>query len=186
MPLRVADAGWAATALGVAATALGVIEAIFAVAAIGGTLCATAIRPGRPAMTAFVVLAGQGLAYALVAVPSPSVVGVAMAAIGLTAGCASVWLSGEFARVIDPTYLGRAAAIATLGDPVLTPLATPAFGTLTAEVGIRVSPAVLAVPMTALCLGTATRPRIRALATARERRGSTGPVADAEAHSHTR
>lgn len=88
----------------------------------------------------------------------------ALAATGAIAGCASVWLPAEFVRILDPAHLGRVASISTLGYLALVPLATPAFGALSAAVGIGVSPLVLACGMIALCGVIATRPGICGLA----------------------
>lgn len=154
LPLRITDAGWPATTLGT-------LEAVFAGCAILGSLTALALQPTRRAFTAFLLLAGQGSAYALIAIPTLPAVAVGMAIIGVVAGCASVWLSAEFVRTIDPAYLGRVFSISTLGDLVLIPILTPAFGALTNRIGIDTSPVVLAAGMTLLCLWIATRPTIR-------------------------
>lgn len=162
VPLRIADAGWPALTLGVA-------EAALSLCAIAGSLLAIRIRPAHPAKAAFAALIVQGAAYALVAVPNPITLIAAMAVIGLTAGCASVWLSALFVRVVDPAYLGRVASLSNLGDLLLVPAALPLFGLVTAHVGIGVSPLIVAALMVAMCSGILARTDIRSIGAAAPR-----------------
>jgi MFS-type transporter involved in bile tolerance (Atg22 family) len=176
VPLRISTAGWPAMTLGL-------VEAVFSVLAIAGSMIAIRLQPGRKATAAFAVLVVQGAAYALVAIPSVATLATAMALIGLTAGLASVWLSAEFVRIVQPAYLGRAASISSLGDLVLVPVATPAFGALTTQIGIELSPVVVAGLMVGMCCAILVRRDIRAIGGAANGRvdrrpGARGAVAD--------
>lgn len=153
VPLRITASGWPAATLGT-------VEAVFSAAAIIGSLAAIALKPRRPAVTAFWLLAAQGASYALVALSHRATLAVAMAVIGATAGCASVWLSAAFVTAVQPAYLGRVASLSTFGDLALTPIATPAFGAITSRIGIDRSPWLLACAMVAMCACIATRPAI--------------------------
>jgi MFS-type transporter involved in bile tolerance (Atg22 family) len=159
VPLRISDAGWPALTLGVA-------EAALSVCAIAGSLAAIRLKPAKPATAAFIALIVQGLAYALVAIPTVPTLIAAMALIGLTAGCASVWLSALFVRVVAPAYLGRAASLSNLGDLLLVPAALPLFGVVTAHVGIGISPVIIAALMVAMCGGILIRRDIRGIGAA--------------------
>lgn len=144
LPLRVSASGWPSGVFGMT-------EAVFSATAIAGSLLAAWISPRRPIAASYWLLIAQGAFYAGVAVPSIPVLTVSMGVMGLTSGCASVWLSAQFVQVVDPAYLGRVAALSNIGDLLLVPLASPAFGALTAAVGIGISPIVPAVAMIAMC-----------------------------------
>ncbi|QDZ14260.1 MFS transporter [Humibacter ginsenosidimutans] len=161
VPLRITDSGWPAITLGA-------VEAVFSACAIGGSLLAIRLRPRRKAAAAFATLILQGAAYGLVAVPSIVTLALAMALIGLTAGFASVWLSAEFVRIVQPAYLGRAASLSNLGDLLLVPVAAPAFGALTAGVGIQFSLVIVAVLMMLMCGAILARRDIRAIGADRD------------------
>lgn len=159
VPLRITASGWPASVFGMT-------EAIFSGAAIVGSIAAIRIKPRRETQAAFSLLLIQGVAYAGIAISSQAVLAVSMAVIGLTAGRASVWLAAQFVQVVQPAYLGRVAALSNLGDLLLIPLATPAFGFLTTQVGIDYSPVSLAGLMTAMCAAILSRRDLRALTSA--------------------
>lgn len=159
VPLRITGARWPAESLGVA-------EATFSALAMLGSLGAAAVRTRHQVAAAYACLGVQGIAYAGIAIAYRPAVYSAMAVIGLTAGLASVWLSASFVQLVDAAHLGRVAAISNIGDLLLVPLATPAFGALTAAVGIGVSPLVMAAGMFALCVLIGCRPDIRRISSA--------------------
>lgn len=144
LPLRIAASPWPAGIFGMT-------EAVFSATAIAGSLLAAWISPRRPIAASYWLLIVQGAFYAGVAVPSIAVLTVSMSVMGLTSGCASVWLSAQFVQVIDPPCLGRVAALSKIGDLLLVPLTSPAFGALTATVGIGISPIIPAAAMIAMC-----------------------------------
>lgn len=158
LPLRVAGEGWPAATLGLA-------EAVFSCCALAGSLAAAAIRVRHQVGAAYACLILQGIAYAGIAVGQPGVLYAAMGVMGLTAGLASVWLSATFVQVVDAAHLGRVASLSNLGDLLLVPLATPAFGALTARVGIETSPLVLAAGMVAMCAAIVARRDLRTITT---------------------
>ena len=53
-----------------------------------------------------------------------------MFTVGVTAGMASVWLSGAFLKAIDAAYTGRVSSVTALGDMTLMPLSMPLLGAL--------------------------------------------------------
>lgn len=158
LPLRVTAAGWPADTLGAA-------EAIFSAGALAGSLGAAVVRTRHQVTAAYVCLVLQGLAYAAIAVPSIPVVCAGMGVIGLSAGLASVWLSATFVQVVDASHLGRVASISNLGDLLLVPLATPAFGALTSTIGITASPLFLSAGMVLMCVLILARRDVRAVTT---------------------
>jgi len=154
--LRVSHSGWGSVWVGVA-------EGALAGAAIVGSLVAIRRPPRRPARAAFAVLVLQGGAIAAVAVDARAVLVPAMAVIGLTAGLASVWLSGVFQRTIAASHLGRVSSVTVLGDRALVPVALPAFGALAAGASLAAATGLFGLAMGLLCLTLATRPAVSRL-----------------------
>ena len=56
-----------------------------------------------------------------------------MLIVGVTAGMATVWLSGAFLKAVDPEYTGRVSSVTCLGDMTLMPLSMPVLGALAAD-----------------------------------------------------
>lgn len=154
--LRVNGSGWGSLWVGIA-------EAALAGGAIVGSLAAIRRPARRPARSALNVLVVQGVMVAAVAVDARPVLVPAMAIIGLTAGLASVWLTGVFQRTIATSHLGRVSSVTVIGDRTLVPLAIPAFGALAAGAGLPVATGLFGLAMGLLCLGLATRPAIARL-----------------------
>jgi hypothetical protein len=92
------------------------------------------------------------------------VVLVGMVTIGVTAGMASVWLSGAFLKAIDPAYTGRVSSVTSLGDMTLMPLSVPVLGAVAAATSVLTATTVFGIGMSVLCLAFGTR---RAIATLR-------------------
>lgn len=143
--LRVAESGWGAGTLGAAQATVGV-------AAAAGALLAVWRRPARDVVAGFWLLAAQGVALVCLGVPVRAVVLVGAAVVGLTAGGASVLLSGAFQRSVDPAYLGRATSMTTLSDLTLLPLMMPAFGWLAAVSSVTTAATTFGAGMVALSL----------------------------------
>lgn len=158
VPLRITAAGWPAATLGTA-------EAIFSATALTGSMVAAHLRIRHQTTAAYTCLIIQGTAYTGIAIAHPVALHTAMGTIGLTAGLASVWLSAQFVQIVDASHLGRVASISNLGDLLLVPLATPAFGALTSHIGITTSPLLLAAGMMLVCSLILSRPDIRAITT---------------------
>uniref|UniRef100_UPI003736DCD5 hypothetical protein n=1 Tax=Luteococcus sp. TaxID=1969402 RepID=UPI003736DCD5 len=156
VPLRITDAQWPSATLGTS-------EAIFSALALTGSLLAGWIRLHHQVTAAYTLLLIQAVAYAGIALTHRTTLYLSMAIIGFTAGLASVWLSATFVQLVDAAHLGRVAAISNLGDLLLVPLATPAFGALTNHIGIATSPLLLAGGMLTLCAAIIARPDIRAI-----------------------
>lgn len=148
--LLVSESGWGAGWLGV-------LEACVA----GGALCAAVAlvrwRPRRDARWAFLLLAAQGGAIMLLAVPVIPAAVLACLGIGVTAGAASVLLSAVFQRTVAPDYLGRLASIQRLGDDVLMPAAMSGFGALAGGASLTAAFLVYGTVMTALMLAAVRR-----------------------------
>ena len=87
LALRVEGSAWGPAWLGIA-------DAALAGGAIVGSLAAIRWQPTYAAGSGFRVLVLQGVGLAVVGVPYVSVVLVGMLTVGVTAGMASVWLSG--------------------------------------------------------------------------------------------
>jgi DHA3 family macrolide efflux protein-like MFS transporter len=156
LALRVDDSGWGPHWLGVADGAL-------AAGAILGSLAAIRWRPLHATGTAFRLLVLQGVALAAVGAPVLPVVVLAMAAVGVCAGLASVWLSAAFLTAIDPEYVGRVSSVTNLGDMTLTPLSVPALGAVAATAGVLPATLLFGAAMSVLCLWFATRPVLASL-----------------------
>ena len=154
--LRVSQSGWGSAWVGIA-------EAGLAAGAIVGSLLAIRRLPARPARAAFTVLVLQGAAMAAVAADRRAVLVAAMVVIGVTAGMASVWLSGVFQRTVAASHLGRVSSVTVLGDRSLTPLALPAFGAVAAGGGLTLACCLFGVAMATLCLSLASRRAVAAL-----------------------
>lgn len=154
--LRVTGSGWGPSWLGYA-------EAAFATGAILGSLVGIRVRPPRPARTGFGVLVAQGALITGAGVDARPVVLASMLGVGLTAGAASVWLSGAYQRTVASSHLGRVSSLSGLGDLALVPLAIPAFGALAAATSVLTAATVCGVGMAGLCAWFATRPRIAAV-----------------------
>jgi MFS family permease len=148
--LRVAESGWGASTLGTVQAAVGV-------AAAAGALLAMWRRPDRDILVGFWLLVVQGGGIACLGLPlRPAVLGGALA-VGLTAGGASVLLSGAFQRTVDAAYLGRATSMTTLSDLTLLPVMMPAFGWLAAVSSVTAAAAAFGAGMVVLSLwGTRT------------------------------
>ncbi len=86
-----------------------------------------------------------------------------MFTVGITAGVASVWLSGAFLKAIDVEYTGRVSSVTALGDMTLMPLTMPLLGALAGATSVLTSTLVFGLSMSVLCLWFATRPVIARL-----------------------
>ena len=150
LALRVEGSGWGPHWLGIA-------DAALAAGAILGSLAAIRWQPTYAAGNAFRILVVQGVALALVGVPFIPVVLAAMFTVGVTAGMASVWLSGAFLKAIDPAYTGRVSSVTALGDMTLMPLSMPLLGALAGATSVLTSTLVFGLSMSVLCLWFATR-----------------------------
>jgi MFS family permease len=154
--LAVSRSGWGSTWVGIA-------EAALAAGAILGSLLAIRHRPAHPARASFAVLLVQAVGIVGVGVDHRAVLVLAMAAIGVTSGLASVWLSATFQRTVASTHLGRVTSVLLLGDRTLVPVALPVFGALAAGASVLAASAVFGAGMFALCLILATRPAVTRL-----------------------
>jgi len=148
--LRVTGSGWGPAWLGYA-------EAAFATGAIIGSIVGIRRRPQRPARAGFRILVAQGVLITGAGVDARPVVLAAMCGIGLTAGAASVWLSGAYQRTVATSHLGRVSSLSGFGDLVLVPLAIPAFGALAAATSVLTAAVACGVGMAGLCVWFATR-----------------------------
>lgn len=142
---------------------LGASEAIFAVGAIAGSVAGTRWQGDFLSRRSFQLLVLQGIGLAAVGVPSRVALVVGMALIGITAGLASVWLSGSFQRIIAPSHLGRVSSVSNLGDLVLTPATTPIFGLIAGASSVLVATTACGLAMSVLCAVFAVNPAIRRL-----------------------
>ena len=154
--LRVSHSGWSATWVGIS-------EASLAIGAIIGSMIAIRWRGTHLARRGFWVLVLQGVGLALVGVSALPVLIGGMILIGLTAGLASVWISGVFQREISPEYLGRVSSLTRLGDLAITPMMTPLFGVVAGASSVLVATLACGAAMSLLCLIVATRREIRTL-----------------------
>ncbi|WP_323099846.1 MFS transporter [Intrasporangium sp. YIM S08009] len=148
--LRVTGSGWGPSWLGYA-------EAAFATGAIIGSLVGIRVRPARPARAGFRVLVAQGVLIVGAGVDARAVLLAAMLGIGLTAGAASVWLSGAYQRTVATSHLGRVSSLSGFGDLVLVPLAIPAFGAVAAATSVLTAAVACGLGMAGLCAWFATR-----------------------------
>ncbi|MGH3498926.1 MAG: MFS transporter [Nocardioidaceae bacterium] len=148
--LRVAGSGWGPGWVGFA-------EGAFAAGAILGSLAGIRWQPVAPARAGFIALVVQGMALAAIGIPTRVSLLAAMLAVGVTAGAASVWLSGVFQRTIDPSHLGRVSSVTSLGDMSLMPLAVPMFGAIAAASSVLSAAILFGTAMSMLCLWFATR-----------------------------
>ncbi len=151
--LRVTGSGWGPSWLGYA-------EAAFATGAILGSLVGIRVRPVRPARAGFRVLVAQGALIVGAGVDARPVLLAAMLGMGLSAGAASVWLSGAYQRTVATSHLGRVSSVSGFGDLALVPLAIPAFGALAAATSVLTAAVASGVGMACLCAWFATRPGI--------------------------
>ena len=156
LALRVDGSGWGPQWLGIADGGL-------AAGAIVGSLAAIRWQPTYAARSGFWVLVLQGLGLAAVGVPFLPVVLLGMIVVGVTAGLASVWLSGAFLKAIDPEYTGRVSSVTSLGDMTLMPLSVPVLGAVAAATGILTATMCFGLAMSVLCLWFATRRTIAEL-----------------------
>jgi MFS family permease len=155
LALRVNGSGWGPGWLGVADGAL-------AAGAIVGSLAAIRWQPEYAARSGFRVLVVQGLGLAAVGIPFIPAVLAGMAAVGVTAGLASVWLSSAFLKAIDPAYTGRVSSVTSLGDMTLMPLSMPVLGALAGATSVLTATLAFGLSMSLLCLFFGSR---RAIAT---------------------
>ena len=156
LALRVDGSGWGPHWLGIADGAL-------AAGAIVGSLAAIRWQPTYAAGSGFRVLVVQGIGLAVVGVPFIPVVVAGMLVVGVTAGLASVWLSGAFLKAIDPAYTGRVSSVTSLGDMTLMPLSVPVLGAVAAATSVLTATLCFGLAMSALCLWFATRRAIAEL-----------------------
>jgi MFS family permease len=150
LALRVEGSGWGPHWLGIA-------DAALAAGAIIGSLAAIRWQPTYAAGNGFRVLVVQGFALAVIGVALVPVVLAGMFVVGVTAGLASVWLSGAFLKAVDPVYTGRVSSVTALGDMVLMPLSMPLLGALAGGTSVLTSTLVFGLSMSVLCLWFATR-----------------------------
>ena len=148
--LRVADSGWGPGWVGFA-------EGAFAAGAILGSLTGIRWQPIAPARAGFAALVVQGMALAAIGIPTRVSLLAAMFTVGITAGAASVWLSGVFQRTITASHLGRVSSVTSLGDMSLIPLAVPVFGAIAAASSVLSAAILFGTAMSLLCLWFATR-----------------------------
>jgi MFS transporter, DHA3 family, macrolide efflux protein len=156
LALRVEGSHWGAHWLGFA-------DGTLAAGAIAGSLLAIRWQPSHTARAGFRILVLQGLGLAIVGVPFLPVVLLGMLTVGVTAGMASVWLSGAFLKAIDPEYTGRVSSVTSLGDMTLMPLSMPVLGALAGATSVLTSTLTFGLAMSVLCLAFATRKAITAL-----------------------
>lgn len=154
--MRVSDAGWGPTWVGIA-------EAALAVGAIAGSVLAIRWRGDHLARRAFWTLVLQGVALAAIGLPTRPTLIAGMIMVGVTAGLASVWLGGTFQATIAANYLGRVSSANQLGDLALTPLVLPAFGAIAGRFDLLVATLICGIAMAILCSYFATRQEIRTL-----------------------
>jgi MFS transporter, DHA3 family, macrolide efflux protein len=150
LALRVDGSGWGPHWLGIADGAL-------AAGAIVGSLAAIRWQPTYAAGNGFRVLVVQGIGLAVVGMPFIPIVLAGMLAVGVSAGMASVWLSGAFLKAVDAAYTGRVSSVTALGDMTLMPLAMPLLGALAGWTSVLTSTLVFGLAMSLLCLWFATR-----------------------------
>ncbi len=146
LALRTQQEGWGSASLGL-------FLAVLAGSAGLGSLAMVRWRPRHPVSVSFGCLVAQGLAVVALGVGGQVVVAVAAAVVGVTAGVASTLLSAVFAATVAGEYLGRMASIVRLGDDVLMPLSTVAFGALA---GVTSTSAAFAAYGTAMALAMGT------------------------------
>ncbi len=156
LALRVSESGWGAHWLGIA-------DAALAAGAIVGSLVGIRWQPLHGAAAGFRVLVVQGLGLAAVGAAVLPAVVTGMAVVGLTAGMASVWLSGSFLRTVDPGHIGRVSSVTNLGDMALTPLSLPALGAIAAASSIATATVGFGLVMSLLCGWFASRTVIASL-----------------------
>ncbi len=156
LALRVEGSGWGAHWFGICDGAL-------AAGAIVGSLVAIRWQPTRAAGSGFRVLVLQGVGLAAVGVPALPVVLAGMLTVGVTAGMASVWLSGAFLKAINPEYTGRVSSVTSLGDMTLMPLSVPVLGAFSGATSVLTATATFGLAMSVLCMVLATRPEIAGL-----------------------
>lgn len=142
--LRVTGSHWGSPWLGFADGAL-------AAGAILGSVAAIRWRPVAVARAGFVTLVVQGGALAAVGLPARATLLGAMFLVGVTAGMASVWLSGVFQRTVAASHLGRVSSVTSLGDMSLVPLAVPVLGALAAATSVVTATVLFGVAMALLC-----------------------------------
>jgi hypothetical protein len=150
LALRVDGSAWGPAWLGVA-------DGCLAAGAIAGSLAAIRWQPTYAAGSGFRILVLQGLGLAAVGVPALPVVLAGMATVGVTAGMASVWLSGAFMRAVEPAYTGRVSSVTALGDMTLMPLSMPLLGWLAGVTGVLTATVLFGCSMSVLCAWFATR-----------------------------
>ena len=141
---------------------LGIADGGLAAGAIVGSLAAIRWQPTYAARNGFLVLVVQGFGLAVVGVPFIPIVLAGMFTVGVTAGLASVWLSGAFLKAVDPAYTGRVSSVTALGDMILMPLSMPLLGALAGWTSVLAATMVFGLSMSVLCLWFGTR---RAIAT---------------------
>ncbi len=141
---------------------LGIADGGLAAGAIVGSLAAIRWQPTYAARNGFLVLVVQGFGLAVVGVPFIPIVLAGMFTVGVTAGLASVWLSGAFLKAVDPAYTGRVSSVTALGDMILMPLSMPLLGALAGWSSVLAATMVFGLSMSVLCLWFGTR---RAIAT---------------------
>ena len=156
LALRVEGSAWGPQWLGIADGAL-------AAGAILGSLAAIRWQPTYAAGNGFRVLVVQGVGLAVVGVAFIPVVLAGMFVVGVTAGMASVWLSGAFLKAVDAAYTGRVSSVTALGDMTLMPLSMPLLGALAGWTSVLTSTLVFGLSMSVLCLWFATRRTIATL-----------------------
>lgn len=154
--LRVAQSHWGSGWLGAS-------EATFAIAAIAGSVAGTRWQGAYLPQRSFRLLVLQGIGLAAVGLPARTGLVLGMTLVGVTAGLASVWLSGSFQRIVAPSHLGRVSSISNLGDLVLTPATTPVFGLLAGASSVLIATACFGMAMSGLCLSFAMNRQIRCL-----------------------
>lgn len=156
LALRVEESDWGAQWLGFG-------DGSLAAGAIAGSLFAIRCHPSHTARAGFRILVLQGVGLAIAGAPFLPVVLLGMLTVGVTAGMASVWLSGAFLHAIDAEYTGRVSSVTGLGDMILMPLSVPVFGAIAGATSVMTATLAFGLVMSVLCAMFATRRAIAAL-----------------------
>ncbi|TCO51447.1 putative MFS family arabinose efflux permease [Kribbella antiqua] len=149
---RTHSAGWGPGALGW-------FQACSGISAAAGAILAMRWKPGNLARAGLLALIIQAAGCVMIGVVPRTIVFLAMAMIGFTAGLASAQLSAAFQQTIEPSYLGRTSSIVNLSDEALMPVAMTAFGAFISLTSIPLACAVLGSAFAALMIWSAARVR---------------------------
>ena len=129
--LRAEGEGWGAGALGWLQGAIGLGAVLGALAVL---VLPDARRPGVLGMGWIGIQAACAVAFGLS--PTPTAAAVALFVMGSTFGVASALLGGLLVARIDPAYLGRTMALATVSGYGMVPISYVAFGAVAGLIGV--------------------------------------------------